>query len=233
MKSISSQLKIGAIVLISVLLAACGSTPQGFVPLVKNNVQNQGTKIGFVYISPEDKATTNIYGAGCLLCYGVASALTSSLDTHIESEISADELLVIKQAVVDGYGALDVSLQEITLAKPIDKMKKFDGENGFAKRDFRSLKQSKGLDMLVVLELNEHGAYRSFSNYVPNGDPQGYVSGTLYTVDLTTNGYIQYLKIDEKVQPQGNWDEPPTFPSVTTAYYQALENVKDSIKKSL
>lgn len=112
-------------------------------------------------------------------------------------------------------------------------MQKFKGENGFAEKDFRVLKDKLGLDMLVVLSLDQHGAYRSFSSYIPNGDPQGYIAGTLYTVDLTTNGYVQYLSIAERVQPQGEWDEPTAFPSVTTAYFQSIENVKSLVTKSL
>ena len=233
MNALLKPSKLLIILLATLFISACGSTPQGFVPLVKNVVQADNTKIGFVYIAPEDKATTHIYGAGCLLCYGVASALTSSLDTHLESTISADELLVIKDAVIAGYRDLNVELIEVNLTAPITKLKKFKGENGFAEKDFRVLKDKLGLDMLVVLSLDQHGAYRSFSNYIPNGDPQGYIAGTLYTVDLTTNGYVQYLSIAERVQPQGEWDEPTAFPSVTTAYYQSIENVKSLVTKSL
>lgn len=233
MNTLLKPSKILIIILATLFISACGSTPQGFVPLVKNVVQADNTKIGFVYIAPEDKATTHIYGADCLLCYGVASALTSSLDTHLESTISADELLVIKDAVIAGYSDLNVELIEVNLTAPITKLKKFKGENGFAEKDFRVLKDKLGLDMLVVLSLDQHGAYRSFSSYIPNGDPQGYIAGTLYTVDLTTNGYVQYLSIAERVQPQGEWDEPTAFPSVTTAYYQSIENVKSLVTKSL
>ena len=233
MNALLKPSKLLIILLSTLFISACGSTPQGFVPLVKNVVQADNTKIGFVYIAPEDKATTHIYGADCLLCYGVASALTSSLDTHLESTISADELLVIKDAVIAGYSDLNVELIEVNLTAPITKLKKFKGENGFAEKDFRVLKDKLGLDMLVVLSLDQHGAYRSFSSYIPNGDPQGYIAGTLYTVDLTTNGYVQYLSIAERVQPQGEWDEPTAFPSVTTAYFQSIENVKSSVTKSL
>jgi hypothetical protein len=32
------------------------------------------------------------------------------------------------------------------------------------------------------------------------------------------------------VSAQGEWDEPPKFPGLTTAYYQAIELAKDKIK---
>lgn len=229
----TKHFKLLVIATFALVLSACGSTPQGFVPLVKNVVQEDGKKIGYAYISPKNKATTNIYGADCLLCYGVASALTSSLDTHLENTISNDELLVLKTAVIDKYKSIDVQLIETNLSSPINKMKKFKGKNGFAERDFRPLKDKLGLDMLVVLEIKEHGAHRSFSSYIPNGDPQGYVAGSVFTVDLNTNAYVQFMTFKELVQPTGEWDEPKDFPSVTTAYYQALENVKYHITNRL
>ena len=229
----TKHLKLFIISGISLLLFACSSSPQGFIPLVSNVVQEDGKNIGFAYISPEDNATTNIYGANCLLCYGIASSLTSALDTHLENTISNDELLVLKTAVIDKYKSIDVQLIETNLSSPINKMKKFKGKNGFAERDFRPLKEKLGLDMLVVLEIKEHGAHRSFSSYIPNGDPQGYVAGSVFTVDLNTNAYVQFMTFKELVQPTGEWDEPKDFPSITTAYYQAIENVKYYISSLL
>lgn len=217
----------------ALVLTACGSTPQPTVELQSNQVGTD-KKVAFVYVAPEDStATTHIYGAGCLLCYGVASALTSSLDTHLESTIDDTELNALKDLVIQEYRQYNSDMQVVTLSTPIDKLKKFKGELGFAEKDFRPLKDSLNADVLVVFELYEHGAFRSFSNYIPNGDPQGYVRGKLYTVDLTTNAYVQYLLIDQKVQPEGEWDEPPTFPGVTNAYYQAIENVKQKLANAI
>lgn len=226
-------IKSALIVTLALVLTACGSTPQPTVQLQSNQVGTD-KKVAFVYVGPEDTAaTTHIYGAGCLLCYGVASALTSSLDKHLEGTIDATELNALKDLVIQEYRQYNSDMQVVTLNTPINKLKKFKGELGFAEKDFRPLKDTLNADVLVVFELYEHGAYRSFSEYIPNGDPQGYVSGKLYTVDLSTNAYIQYLVIDQKVQPEGLWDEPPTFPGVTNAYYQAIENAKQKLADAI
>jgi len=216
-----------------VLLSACGSTPQPTVALSTNLFAKSDLKIGVVYTPPKDKATTHIYGASCLLCYGVASSLTSSLDTHLESTIDTSELTKMKELVLSEYTQHSQNVELVTLPISIDKLKKFKGELGFAKKDFRELKDTLGVDMLVVFEVSRYGAYRSFSSYIPNGDPQGHVAGLLYSVDLNNNSYLQYMVIDEKVQPSGEWDEAPKFPSVTTAYYQAIENTKQKIKDAI
>ncbi len=218
---------------LAILLSACGSTPQPTVTLNTNLFAKDGLKVGIAYAPPKGKATTHIYGANCLLCYRVASALTSSLDTHLEANIMTDELTKIKNIVLAEYSQRSKNVELVSLPTSIDKLKKFKGELGFAKKDFRVLKEKLGIDLLVVLDVYNHGAYRSFSNYIPNGDPQGYIAGSLYSVDLDTNAYVQYLRIDEKVQPSGDWDEPSTFPSVTTSYYQAIENGKQKIKDAI
>lgn len=233
MNFFGKKIKLLAVSLLTLMLTACGSTPQPVVKIDKNYFNNDDLKIGIVYLPPEEKATTHIFGAGCLLCYGVASALTSSLDSHLKNSIDTDELTAMKNLVIAEYSQLSKNVELVNLPTPIDKLKKFKGELGYAKKDFRALKDELNLDMLVVFQVSRFGAYRSFSNYVPNGDPQGYVSGYLYSVDLSDNAYVQYLELNEMVQPQGEWDEAPNYPSVTTSYYQAVENTKQKIRESI
>ena len=233
MSKFSHKIKISLVATFTLLLAACGSTPQPTVALQANNV-SADKKVVFAYVGPEDaKGTTHIYGASCLLCYGVAAGLTSSLDTHLESTVDAAEMEAIRDVVISEYRQHNNDISVVTLDMPVSKLKKFKGELGFAPVDFRVFAEKLNADVLVLLELAEHGAFRSFSGYVPNGDPQGYVHGLLSTIDLKTNGYIQYLVIDEKVQPEGEWDEPTAFPSVTNAYYQAVENVKQKLADAI
>jgi hypothetical protein len=233
MKHLISTLKYTFITGLVLLLAACGSTPQPTIALSTNAFSQKDLKIGVVYAPPKDKATTHIFGAGCLLCYGVASALTGKLDNHLENTIDNSELIKIKELVLSEYSQRSKNVKFITLPTPIDKLKKFKGELGFAKKDFRGLKETLDIDMIVVLDISRYGAHRYFSNYIPNGDPQGHIAGLLYSVDLNTNAFIQYMRIDEKVQPTGEWDDAPTFPSVTTSYYQAIENSKQKIKDAI
>ena len=227
------KLKRLSIVTLVLLISACASTPQPTVVLNSSLFNKEALKIGVAYNPPEDKATTHIYGAACLLCYAVASGLTSSLDTHLEATITTDELVKMKEIVLSEYSQRSKNVELVDLSTSIDKLKNFKGEQGFAKKDFRHFREKLGIDLLVVLDLSSHGAFRSFSNYIPNGDPQGYVGGQLYSIDLSTNAYVQYLDINVKVQPSGVWDEPPHFPSVTTSYYQAVENTKQIIKDAI
>jgi hypothetical protein len=233
MKNFGFKTQYAFIIGLVILLSACGSTPQPTVTLTTNLFAKEDLKIGVVYTAPQEKATTHIFGANCLLCYGIASTMTSKLDKHLENTIQTDELTKFKELVLSEYSERSSHVELVTLPTPIKKFSKFKGELGFAKKDFRSLKESLGIDIIVVLEVNRHGAYRSFSGYIPNGNPQGHIAGLLYAIDLNSNAYIQYMEINEKIQPSGEWDDAPTFPSVTTAYYQAVENTKQKIKDAI
>ncbi|ABE56434.1 hypothetical protein Sden_3158 [Shewanella denitrificans OS217] len=215
--------------LATLIITGCGSTPQPLVPLQTNQLSPE-KKIG-IYVTDIGEATTNIYGAGCLLCYGVASAANSSLSSHLES-LSTEDITSIKQVLLEGYRKQSSSVEFVNIdPKEFKKLKKFKGELGFAKQDFRSLKDKLNIDVLVVLNIVEHGAFRSYSSYIPTSDPQGYVNGLVYSVDLSTNQYLQYLQADKKVAVEGEWDEPKVFPGVTNAYYQAVESVKDTVNR--
>ncbi len=214
-----------------ITLVGCGTTPQPTVELQANHFTNKEKKIGF-YFQRGDKATTHIFGASCLLCYGVASSLTSSLDKHLAT-LPVSDIDSLKTLIQDEFKERSDYVTTLDDPKLLDKLPKFKGELGFAKQDFRGLKDKFDIDVLVVANFDSFGAYRSFSSYVPNGDPQGYLKGVVYTIDLNTNQYLQYRLVDEKVQPEGLWDEPDDFPGVTTAYYQAIENVKTLIRNAI
>lgn len=106
MKEFSKFLKGVAVASAVALLAACGSTPQPVVKLSTNVVADENTRVGYVFVAPNGEATTHIFGASCLLCYGVASALTSSLDTHLKHNVDTSELIAMSDLVKSEYGSV-------------------------------------------------------------------------------------------------------------------------------
>ena len=214
-------------VCLAVLLAGCGATPQPKIDLSDAFVNNTEQKVG-VYIE-YDKATTHIYGASCLLCYGVAAAANSSLTSHLE-EVPTDDVAKFGQLVVDKLSAQGKQAKIVNLPKKISKLSKFKGELGYPKRDFRNLKKNLDVDTLIVIEIQEHGAHRFYNAYVPTSDPIGSVTGYVYTVDLETNKYLQYERLNYRVNVPGEWDEPPSFPGVTESYFEAVEKAKEHIQ---
>jgi len=220
---------ISLLVMLAVLLSGCAGNPQKRVALGQDFYENKTGTIG-VYMHELPKPEVNIYGAGCLLCYAAASAATSSLDSQIKT-LGTEDLAQMGDVVVSILESKGVIVKKLGMKTNFKKLKKFreKGEN-FARKDYRKLKKQYGVDKIVVIDINAVGAYRGYSGYVPNGDPSGAVLGLAYIVDLNTNKYEMYEKIDVKVNAPGEWDEPPSFPGITNAYFQALELAKDRIK---
>ncbi|WP_247671249.1 hypothetical protein [Pseudoalteromonas sp. MMG005] len=225
-----NKFKTVILTLMTLVLSACGSTPQPTIEL-QSQLLNQEKRVG-IYVTEIEAPTTSIFGASCLLCYGVAAAANSSLDKHLESLPSSD-LASTKEIIYEGYKKQTNAIKFIELdSKTLKNLKKFKGGLGFAKKDFRTLKEKNNIDVLVVLQYWAHGAYRSYQGYIPTSDPQGYVAGIVYSVDLEDNKYLQYQELDKKVVVSGEWDEPKQqFPGVTNAYYQAIEQAKVSLEK--
>ncbi len=230
------SIKRVVIVFLALVLAACSTTPQPTVNFSSNNFSSDNVRIGYI-VSLPDKATTHIYGAGCLLCYGVASALTSSLDKHLRGNVNNDELTVLSDMVKQNYVEKTANAELIDVtehAAKLKKLKKFKtkAKVGFAKKDHRGLRATLNIDHLVILTVQAHGAVRNFANYIPTSDPQGFVRGSLIGIDLSSNEFSHFVEFNQRVQPDGEWDADKTYPTVMMAYYQAVENAKELIKSS-
>jgi len=73
------------------------------------------------------------------------------------------------------------------------------------------------------------GIERHYSAYIPNGQPNGFITGDVYIVDLASNTYRWQLSLNSAKQTEGKWDEPPSFPAITNAYFEAIERGQDQI----
>ncbi|AIF47595.1 hypothetical protein [Dyella japonica] len=170
-------------------------------------------------------------GAGCLLCMAAASMANSKLTTYSHS-LPEEGLPKLKDDVATllrkrGLDAVVIN-EDIDVSKlPSAKSSGAD----MAKKDFSSLRAKYSVDHLVVIQIQEVGFERPYSAYIPSSDPKGVVIGLGYEVNLANNTYEWYSPVNIHVAAEGKWDEPPTFPGLTNAYFQALETGKDTFLK--
>lgn len=179
------------------------------------------------------KPDTQFPGASCLLCYGFASASNLTLTKHTQT-LPIDDLARLGQDVADTLGRKGVDAT--VLREPL-ALKDLPDASGSApntaSKDFSSLRAKHKLDKLLVIDLATVGYLRTYSAYVPTSDPKATVSGQSYLVDLKTNTYDWFQPITVSKSAAGAWDEPPKFPGLTNAYFQAVETSRDSILKPL
>lgn len=221
-----------ALVAAAVMGSGCVSMPQHPVSLSPDAVGAQAGRMG-VAMTPMPQLDTQIPGAGCLLCLMVASGANSTLTTHART-LPYEDLPKLKHQVAELLGKKGTAVTVIEEDLELNELPDFSAkEPNFARKDFSSLKQKYKVDRLLVIDINALGFIRTYSAYVPTSDPKALLRGTGYIVNLKNNTYEWYLPVEITRSADLNWDEPPKFPGLTNAYFQALEIGKDSFLQPL
>lgn len=224
LKTLRAWVALGAVA----VLAGCATAPQPPVALEANKLNASSGKVG-VLMSDVPAAETHLPGAGCLLCLAAASMANSSLTTHAKTLPNKD-LASIRADVIDALKRKGVEVVSITDPVKIADLPKGTGTAPNAARtDFSSLKTKYQLDRLLVIDITQQGFERTYSSYFPTSDPKGLVRGTAYLVNLSSQTYEWYQPINTVKATDKKWDEPPAFPGLTNAYYQAVEATRDAV----
>ncbi|UTW45846.1 hypothetical protein KFE80_02740 [bacterium SCSIO 12696] len=211
----------------TLFLTACATNPQYPVSLSHGELV-RGEKVG-IYIDKLPEVNTGFPGADCLLCIGVASAAHTALTAHVKS-LSADDFLTVAEGLnneISRVGSSVVPIEESINFRKLPKHK--TKELNFAKKNFSSFKKKYDIGSLLVIDINAIGVHRGYASYVPTGDPQAVLLGTAYMVDLETNAYRWYKPISIYRSAEGDWKEKPSYPGLTNAFYQVIEQGKDEI----
>jgi hypothetical protein len=209
-------------------LVGCATAPQAPIALEANKLNESSGKVG-VAMSAVPAADTHLPGAGCLLCLAAASLANSSLTTHTKT-LSGKDLASIQADVVDVLRRKGVDV--VVIAEPVkleDLPKSTSATPNATRQDFSSLKSKYRLDRLVMIDITQQGFERTYSSYIPTSDPKGLVRGSAYLVNLGTQTYEWYTPINVLKATDKKWDEPPQFPGLTNAYYQAIEAARDTV----
>lgn len=219
-----------ALLVASSLLAGCASAPQTPVQLAAGSTK--GVKIG-IAMTPLPKTDTNLLGAGCLLCIAAASVANSTLTDYTRT-LPQEGLPELKSRLAKALRAQGAEVTVIEEPLDIDKLPKSGAKgNNIAEKNFASIKQKYQVDKLLVVNVYMVGMVRTYANYIPTSDPKATFKATGYIVDLASNTYDWYLPVDVTKSADNVWDEPPKFPGLTNAYFQALEVGEESFLKPL
>jgi hypothetical protein len=214
----------------ALLLGGCAVTPQNPVPLAAESVASKSARIG-VAMTALPKPTTMFPGANCLLCIGAANIANSALMNHTETlPLEGFDQLpeeVARRIRANGGNA-------VVIKEPLDvsKLARFESQApNTARFNFMPLREKFGVDKLVVLHAGIVGMWRTYSAYFPTSEPKATVQGVGYMVNLSNNTYEWYQPVQIFKASDKEWDEPPKFPGLTNAYFQALEQGKDALLK--
>ncbi|MFM2068402.1 MAG: hypothetical protein RLZZ584_3311 [Pseudomonadota bacterium] len=208
------------------LLGGCAAPPIKPIELSDSVYAAKSARVGVV-LGQLPKVDTQFPGAGCLLCLAAASVANSKLTAHVQT-LGAEDLPKVKDDLVKRLRAR--GLDAVAIDTPIDIEKLAappTSGDAIARRDFSALKATLHVDKLLVIEVNALGVWRNYSAYIPTGDPKAVLLGAGYLVNLTGNTLEWYRPVNIMKSADQQWDEPPNFPGLTNAYFQALELGKD------
>lgn len=227
------SLAAGLFALVFALLGGCATAPQQPVAMSPQSLAGSSGRVGVV-MSALPKVDTAFPGADCLLCFATAAAINSKLTDHART-LKADDLASLRADALLALGKRGVTAVDIPEAIRIDSLPDHSGAEApnVARKSFAALRSAHSIDKLIVIDFGFVGFERTFAAYVPTADPKAFVSGTAYLVNLATNTYEWFLPIAIRKSSDGAWDEPPSYPGLTNAFYQALELSRDSVLKPL
>lgn len=221
-----------AAVSVVVFLGGCTTAPQAPLSMTEGALTAQSGRVGVV-MSTLPKVNTAFPGAGCLLCIAAAEVANSSLTKHTQA-LTYEDLPKVKEQAAGILRKKGIEVTVIDDKFDLDNLDRFSSQGlNSASKDFRPFSQKFKVDKLIVFSINSIGVARSYSSYIPNGDPKAEIHGFAYMVNLANNTYEWYAKIDAVRASDGNWDEAPTYPGLTNAYYQVIEMTKDQLLKPL
>jgi hypothetical protein len=155
----------------------------------------------------------------------------SSLSAHTKS-LGSEDLLELKNETASLLRKQGAKVTVIAEAIQIDKVPSSNvkGPN-VASKDFSAFQKKYDIDKLLVIEISQLGFIRNYASYIPTGEPKGALVGKGYMVNLASNTYDWFQPVNVLKSTDGAWDEPPKFPGLSNAYFQALELGKDEFRK--
>lgn len=220
-----------SVIVLASLIAACASAPQEPVQLNASSSLASGTRVGVILVDVP-KPDTSFPGAGCLLCYAAASAGNSSLTKQVKTW-GTEDLVALRADATKALKAKGVNAVAVDESVDLSKLPKGPGGVNKPAYDFGALGKKYAFDKALVIQLQSVGVSRAYSAYVPTDVPRSEVQGMVYLVDLTSQAYEWYQVLKASRPAAGNWDEPPSFPGITNAYFQAIEDTRDAVLKPI
>ncbi len=228
-------MKIKLILLLALVAigTGCATAPQDPIALTKD-FYDEPAKVAIYQKSFPETASMTMPGASCLLCMAAAAVANDAVSGHTKT-LSTEELSTAVKGMEAALEEQGMGVEWVDIEEPMQRLPRFKSpeESDYPREDYRGLREVVDADHLMVIEFGHIGVERTYANYVPTSSPQGAVTGTLYMVDLNTNEYYLFDPIHVRVPVEGDWKEPPEFPGVTMAYFEALERAKIQIGNAL
>jgi len=215
------------------LLGGCAAPPQAPIAFPKASVGAESGRIG-IAMTTLPKLDTEVPGASCLLCLAVAIQSNATLTNYAQS-LGYEDLSKLKGEVATLLRKSGATVTVIDESVNITGLPDFSASTtpNIAPKDFSTFKQKHQIDKLLVLDIKALGFSRTYNAYIPTSDPKALFRAVGYMVNLSSNRYDWYERVEITKSSEQKWDDPPKFSGLTNAYFQVLEMGKDRLMQPL
>ena len=217
--------------LVLALLQGC-ATVQPNVALDSGfwNEKDKTVAVVVAKLPPADYMTTGQQG---LLDVAINEGANSALNDHLQN-LDISEFKAIGEYFTSILKDKGLNVTGLHVDFEVPELRQFhgkkDGGTVFGHRDYRMLKQRVDADQVLLIEVSRAGVVRPYYGFFPTGEPLANFVTEGRLVDLETNRILWRAHFETNLAIQKPWDEPPTFPNVTTAIYKSLEQAKVTLQ---
>ncbi len=164
-----------------------------------------------------------------LLDLAINEGANSELNDYLH-QLDMQEFLLIGEEFRSFIEAQGVSVVSVKTDYVLPELNPLEGGKGFALKNFKPLRDDLGADRLLLISVPHAGVVRQYYGFIATGAPMADFFAKGIVVDLDTNRVLWRARFDTKLAIAEPWDEPPSFPNVTSAFYKAMEKAGVQLK---
>ncbi len=175
------------------------------------------------------KAQVHQIGGQGLLDMAITSSMAIPVDRHL-AKVDLSWYPGLQQSFLNKLRAHKLSavaIQGSVNLKPLRALNK--DINQYADVNYSNIVAPVGGNKLLIIKLNALGAVRHYSSFIPLGPPKAYCSLTGELIDTQNHRILWRYIADVTMQVKGNWDQPPSYPNLTSALKVAMATAQQEV----
>ena len=171
-------------------------------------------------------------GSQGLLDLMIASAVTDQLNARIKN-FDTNAVRGMENKIVDILKSRNTEAFAIDRLDPALYEKTANYKTGFSRIDYSKLKQQHDANYLLLIEFTYIGVIRPYYGFIPTGAPEPYIKANAKLVDLSNNKLFWYQEYKYRQNVEGDWDDPPSYPALTSNFNEGFKYIVHSIVESV
>ena len=219
------------VALVMLLASGCVALPAP-VPLSEEFWNDADKTVAIVVenLPPADFMTTGQQG---LLDFAINEGANSALNEYLK-QLDYSEFAAVAEEfkeLLEAGGATVVAVRTSHALPALSRFRSSGNEKHvYARMDYRPLREELGADRLLLISVPTAGVTRSYYGFIPTSDPMAQLVAEGRVVDLETNRLLWRARMDVTLAIPQPWDEPPSFPNASAAFFKAAEQAKVLLK---